>query len=489
MSKQEEYIRCYKDKTRIYFIENYLHTFDAMEGHEVPFKLFPRQKAYLEQEREELIAALPNNRYGGSRFTVKQIEAAIKKINKKIEDLAAKVKANKDAVIDFESLGIDRLYVDEAHLFKNMDIGTKMTNIAGIQANGSIKSMDMYIKTRYMDEIVPNKGIIFATGTPISNTMCELYTMQKYLQYNTLKKLNLLDFDSWAATFGEISTENELVPEGKGYQLKTRFSRFNNLPELMNIFKQCASIQMADTLDLDVPEFTYETITCEPNNFQKAMLEDIVERAQKVRNRQVLPKEDNMLKITNDGRALALDIRLMDETLPDEPDSKVNILVQNVFGIYKDTEANKSTQVIFCDLSTPKAKSKGFSIYNDIKDKLVNLGINSSEIAFIHDYETDKEKENLFKNVNAGSVRVILGSTSKLGAGTNMQKKLIALHHLDIPWKPSDIEQREGRIIRQGNENQHVKILPQSLYHVHVKKLMKLCYLQLKLKRLHVTIL
>lgn len=332
-----------------------------------------------------------------------------------------------------------------------------MRNVAGISQSEAQKSSDMFSKCQYIDEITGGKGVVFATGTPISNSMTELYTMMRYLQYDTLQKLKLGHFDAWASSFGEKSTAIELSPEGTGYRAKTRFSKFYNLPELINIFKESADIQTSDMLKLPVPNACYKDVVLKPSVIQKEMVKHLADRAEAVRNRLVEPNVDNMLKITNDGRKLALDQRLIDSLLPDDSDSKVNACVQNTYNIWKDTSKTKSTQLIFCDLSTPKGDGN-FNVYDDIKNKLISKGIPEKEISFIHDANTDIKKAELFSKVRKGSVRILMGSTAKMGAGTNVQNKLIALHHLDVPWKPSDIEQQEGRILRQGNENNEVEI-------------------------------
>ncbi|MDU5150189.1 MAG: helicase-related protein, partial [Anaerococcus prevotii] len=351
----------------------------------------------------------------------------------------------------------DKLFIDEAHNYKNLFLHTKMRNVAGIGQSEAFKSSDMYMKCRYMDEMTDGKGVVFATGTPISNSMTELDTMQRYLQYDDLKARGLEHFDAWASTFGETENTFELSPEGTGYRQKTRFSKFYNLPELMSMFKEVADIKTSDMLNLPVPEANFEVIKTKPTEEQKEILEAISERADAVRNNQVEPTEDNMLKITNDGKKLALDQRLINPLLPDDPNSKVNVCVKNIFSIWDKTKENSSTQLVFSDMSTPKGDGE-FNIYDDIRNKLVNMGIPKEEIAFIHEADTDKQKDELFSKVRRGEVRVLLGSTQKMGAGTNVQNKLIALHDLDVPWRPSDLEQRSGRIVRQGNENDKVNI-------------------------------
>lgn len=365
--------------------------------------------------------------------------------------------SRKDNVVTFEELGVDRLFVDESHAYKNLFLYTKMRNVAGIAQTEAQKSSDMFAKCQYMDELTGGKGVTFATGTPISNSMTELYTNMRYLQYSTLQKLGLGQFDSWASTFGETQTAVELAPEGTGYRAKTRFAKFFNLPELIALFKESADIQTPDMLKLPVPEADYENIVLKPSDYQKDMVASLAERAEDVRNRLVSPEQDNMLRITNDGRKLALDQRLIDEMLPDEAISKTNSCVEKAFEIWEQTKAEKSTQLIFCDLSTPKG-DKSFNVYDDIRRKLEEKGVPKNEIAFIHEANTELRKAELFSKVRNGDVRFLLGSTPKMGAGTNVQDKMIALHHLDVFWRPSDIEQQEGRILRQGNQNPRVKI-------------------------------
>jgi len=361
----------------------------------------------------------------------------------------------KDDVVTFEELGIDKLFVDEAHSFKNLYLFSKMRNVAGITTTDSQKSSDMLMKCRYMDEITNNKGIVFATGTPVSNSMAELYTMQRYLQYDELKKTHLQHFDSWASTFGETVTAIELNPEGNGYRSKTRFAKFYNLPELMNIVKQFMDIKTADVLNLPTPKAHYKTIKTKPTEEQKEILESFSERADKVRAKQVDSSVDNMLLITNDGKKMALDQRLINPLLPDDENSKVNTCVKNIFSIWDKYRDKKSTQLVFCDMSTPSSE---FNIYDDIKDKLKTMGVPEREIEFIHNAKNNREKDAIFDKVRKGEIRVLLGSTQKMGAGTNCQDKLIAIHDLDIPWRPADLEQRKGRIVRQGNENSDVHI-------------------------------
>ncbi len=391
----------------------------------------------------------------GERFTIKQMEKTRKTLETKLKRLNDQTR--KDDVVTFEQLGVDRLFVDESHNFKNLFLYTKMRNVAGIAQTDAQKSSDMFMKCRYMDELTGGKGITFATGTPVSNSMVELYTNMRYLQYDTLQKMNLGLFDSWAAIFGETVTAIELAPEGTGYRAKTRFARFFNLPELISMFKEVADIQTADMLHLPVPEAEYINEVLKPSEIQQEMVSSFAERAEAVRGGAVDPRTDNMLKITNDGRKCALDQRLINYMLPDEPDSKVNRCVENTFSVWQETMENRSAQLIFCDLSTPKNDGT-FNVYDDIRNKLVEKGIPLEEVAFIHEATTEAKKAELFAKVRSGQVRVLLGSTPKLGAGTNIQDRLIALHHLDCPWKPADLEQQEGRILRRGNQNQKVKI-------------------------------
>ena len=390
-------------------------------------------------------------------YTVEQkaLEEQIPEKESRLEKLKADEK--KDDVVTFEELGVDRLFVDEAHAFKNGFLATKMRNVAGIATSESQKSTDMFLKCRYMDELTGGRGVIFATGTPVSNSMTELYTMQRYLQYGTLEKMGLIHFDAWASTFGETVTAIELAPEGTGYRARTRFAKFFNLPELMNMFKEIADIKTSDQLKLPVPEAEYETVVLKPTEQQKEIVESLGERAEVVRSGGVDASVDNMLKITNDGRKLALDQRLVNELLPDNPESKISVCAEKSYEIWKDTAAQKSAQLIFCDLSTPKGDGS-FNVYDDLKQKLIAKGVPEKEIAFIHDANTEAKKTELFGKVKSGQVRFLIGSTAKMGAGTNVQDRLIALHHLDIGWKPSDLEQREGRIIRQGNHNKKVHI-------------------------------
>ena len=416
-----------------------------------------RKAEFIRKQIDELEMQLESMDNSDSRLTVKQLESKKKQLKTKLSNLLDAPK--RDDVVTFEELGADSLMVDEAHNFKNLMTVTKMHNIAGISTTESQKASDLFMKCQYLDEITGARGVTFATGTPISNSMTELYTMQRYLQQYTLERNGLANFDSWAATFGETVTAIELAPEGTGYRTKTRFARFFNLPELMAMFKECADIQTADMLKLPVPALVGgkpTNIQLKPSEIQKQMVTELGERADKIRNKMVKPYEDNMLKITNDGRKLALDQRLIDPDLPDDPDSKVNICVSKIFEIWEHTMPQRSAQLVFCDLSTPKAGV--FNVYDDMKAKLIERGIPETEIAFIHEANTDARKTELFGKVRSGAVRVLMGSTAKMGAGTNVQKRLIALHHLDVPWRPSDIEQREGRILRQGNENKEVYV-------------------------------
>ncbi|MGJ0683421.1 DEAD/DEAH box helicase family protein [Flavonifractor plautii] len=431
-----------------------------------------RQRYLLEQQRSEVlngIAELKANH--GERFSIKQMERTKKSIDAKLAKLNDQ--SRKDDVVTFEELGIDRIFVDEAHYYKNLAAFSKMRNVGGISQTEAQKSSDLYMKCRYLDELTGGRGVVFATGTPISNTMVEMYTMQKYLQYHVLEEHGLLNFDAWASTFGETVTAIELAPEGTGYRAKTRFSRFYNLPELMSMFKEVADIQTADMLNLPVPKANYRNIVLKPSEQQEEMVAALGERAEKVRNRMVDSTEDNMLLITNDGRKLALDQRLLNPLLPDSDTSKINACAGDVFDIWQRTADQRSAQMVFCDLSTPGKnrpiemvpnEQGGYemaefqNVYDDLRNKLIARGIPAEEIAYIHSANTETQKKELFGKVRSGQVRVLIGSTQKMGAGTNVQKKLVALHHLDCPWRPSDLQQREGRIIRQGNENNEVDI-------------------------------
>ena len=413
-----------------------------------------RQEYELQRQIDEILDFIAEYKYDrDQKFTVKQLKKTQKNLEAKLKKLNDDYK--KDDVVTFEELGVDKLFIDEAHSFKNLYLYTKMRNVAGITTTDSQKSSDMLMKCRYMDEITNGKGLVFATGTPVSNSMAELYTMQRYLQYDELKKMHLQHFDSWASTFGETVTAIELNPEGNGYRSKTRFSKFYNIPELMNMVKQFMDIKTADMLNLPTPTPHYETVKTKPTEEQKEILESFSKRADKVRNKQVDSSVDNMLLITNDGKKMALDQRLINPLLPDDENSKVNTCVSNVFSIWDKYRDKKSAQLIFCDMSTP---SNEFNIYDDIKEKLIKMGVPENEIEFIHNAKNNKEKDAIFDKVRNGEIRVLLGSTQKMGAGTNAQDKLIAIHDLDIPWRPADLEQRKGRIVRQGNENDDVHI-------------------------------
>lgn len=433
-------------------------SFDAVIIGHSQFEKIPiskeRQEYELQGQIDEIIDYIDEyKRERDQRFTVKQLEKTKKKLETKLEKLNADYK--KDDVVTFEELGVDKLFVDEAHAYKNLYLFSKMRNVAGITSTDSQKSSDMLMKCRYMDEITNNKGLVFATGTPVSNSMAELYTMQRYLQYDELKKMKLQHFDSWASTFGETITAIELNPEGNGYRSKTRFAKFYNLPELMNTVKGFMDIKTADVLNLPTPIAHYETIKTKPTEEQKEILETFSERADKVRDKQVDSSVDNMLLITNDGKKMALDQRLINPLLPDDPNSKVNTCIKNVFSIWDKYKDKKSAQLIFCDMSTP---SSDFNIYDDIKTKLIDMGVPENEIEFIHKAKNNMEKDAIFDKVRKGEIRVLIGSTQKMGAGTNAQDKLIAIHDLDIPWRPADLSQRAGRIVRQGNENKEVHI-------------------------------
>ena len=415
-----------------------------------------RQAAMIERQIDEIETAIAMAKAdNGERYTIKQMEKSRKALQTRLEKLNDT--SRKDNVVTFEQLGVDRLFVDESHNYKNLFLYTKMRNVAGIAQTEAQKSSDMFAKCQYLDEITGGKGVTFATGTPISNSMTELYTNMRYLQYGTLQKLGLGHFDSWASSFGETQTAIELAPEGTGYRAKTRFAKFFNLPELISLFKESADIQTPDMLKLPVPEAEYENVVLKPSEYQQDMVASLAERAEAVRDRKVDAAVDNMLKITNDGRKLALDQRLINDMLPDDENSKASTCVRKAFEIWEQTKEQKSTQLIFCDLSTPKGDGT-FNVYDDIKNKLIGKGVPPEEIAFIHNANTETRKAELFAKVRSGQVRFLLGSTQKMGAGTNVQDRLIALHHLDVPWRPSDIEQQEGRILRQGNMNPKVKI-------------------------------
>lgn len=423
-----------------------------------------RQERLLNEQINDIIegvAALKAEQ--GDNFQIKQMEKTRKSLEAKLEKLTqAPVR---DDVVNFEELGIDKLIIDEAHMFKNLFISTKMSNISGISTNDNVqKTMDLYLKTQYLDEITGGKGTIFATGTPVSNSISEIYSMMKYLQNDLLEETGLKHFDMWAANFAETVTESQLSPEGNSYQMKTRFAKFNNMPELMALFKECADIKTTDQLGLKIPECEMHTVVAQPSDIQKHLISDLSERAKRIRLRQVKPTEDNMPMITNDGRKIGLDVRLMNPDLPDDENSKLNICINNVYNIWERTAEQKSTQVIFCDLGVPqsstdeKKNGKKFSVYDDIKEKLIQKGVPAEEIAFIHSAKTEEAKDKLFAKVRKGEIRVLIGSTQKMGAGTNIQDKLIASHDLDAPWKPSDMEQRRGRMVRQGNENEKVDL-------------------------------
>ena len=447
-----------------------------------------RQERLLREQIAEVtegIAELRESR--AERFTIKSMERTKKGLEAKLKKLMES--GRKDDIVTFEELGVDRLYVDEAHNFKNLFLYTKMRNVAGLSATDAQKSSDMLLKCRYIDEMTGGKGVVFATGTPVSNSMTELYTMMRYLQHDTLKKTGLAHFDCWASTFGETTTAIELAPEGTGYRARTRFAKFFNLPELMTLFKEVADIKTSDQLHLPVPEAVYHNVVAQPTEIQQAMVQELSERAARVHSGSVDASVDNMLKITTDGRKLGLDQRIINPDLPDDPSSKVNLCVDNIFRIWQDGQADRLTQLVFCDLSTPKtgapaaraAKTVGgnldspelhavadavkedapepeFTVYDDIREKLVRMGVPREQIAFIHEANTEARKKDLFAKVRSGQVRVLMGSTFKMGAGMNVQDRLIALHDLDAPWRPGDLEQRSGRIIRQGNQNKQVHI-------------------------------
>ena len=411
-----------------------------------------RQRIILEQQIDEItdgIRELKENR--GENFSIKQLEKSRKSLKVKLQKLNDQ--SRKDDVVTFEELGVDRLFIDESHYYKNLYLYTKMRNVGGIAQTEAQKSSDLFMKCRYLDEITGGRGTVFATGTPISNSMVELYTIQRYLQYETLVENGLQHFDSWASTFGETVTAYELKPEGTGYRTKTRFAKFYNLPELMAMFKEVADIKTADTLNLPTPTPHYHNVAVKPSDFQKAMVAELGERAEKVRNNQVDASVDNMLKITNDGRKLALDQRVINPLLPDFEGSKINACIDNIFTIWQENVDKKSAQLVFCDLSTPKPDAE-FSVYTDIRRKLIERGVPESEISFIHGAKTEVQKQELFKKVRKGEVRVLLGSTQKMGAGTNVQNKLIALHDIDCPWRPSDV----GRILRTFKIKKNVEV-------------------------------
>ena len=430
---------------------------------------FERQERIIQDEIREIMIGIQRLKYqGGENFSIKQMVKAQRRLEKRLADLSARYK--KDSVVTFEQLGVDRMFVDESDFYKNLFLTTKMRNVAGLSTTDAQKSSDMFAKCRYLDEITGGRGVIFATGTPISNSMTEMFTIHRYLQYDRLQEMGMGHFDCWASRFGETSTVLELAPEGTGYRPRTRFAKFFNLPELMNFFKEVADVKTAEQLHLPTPEVEYHTIASKPTKHQKTMVQELSERASKVHGGTVDPRVDNMLKITSDGRKLGLDQRIIDPLLPDEPGTKVNRCVENILHIWQEGEAGKLTQIVFCDISTPQAKpskkkkglaqdtEKPFTIYDDIKQKLIAAGMPPEQIAFIHDADTDQKKKALFSKVNAGQVRVIIGSTAKMGAGTNIQKRLIALHELDCPWRPRDLIQRKGRIERRGNDNKKVHV-------------------------------
>ena len=415
-----------------------------------------RQRQLIQDQIEEITMGIAEaKRMSAERFTIKQMEKTKRSLKLKLDKLNDQ--SRKDDVVTFEELGIDRMFIDEAHNYKNLFLHTKMRNVSGLSQTEAQKSSDMFMKCRYLDELTGNRGTVFATGTPVSNSMTEMYTMQRYLQYDALREKGLQHFDAWTSTFGETITAIELAPEGTGYRAKTRFARFYNLPELISMFRQTADIQTSDMLKLPVPEAEYHNEVIKPSQFQRDMVASFADRAEKVRNGMVNPSVDNMLKITNDGRKLALDQRLADDSLPDETSGKVAACVRNIHSVWERSKAERSTQLVFCDLSIPKDDGS-FNVYDDVKAKLIALGVPEGEIVYIHDANTEAQKAALFANVRSGKVRILLGSTPKMGAGTNVQTRLIAEHHLDIPWRPSDIEQREGRILRQGNTNPKVEI-------------------------------
>ena len=415
-----------------------------------------RQERQLREQIDEIEGALAELKYQrGENFSIKQMEKTRKSLQARLDKLLSNDR--KDDVVTFEQLGVDRLFVDESHAFKNLFLYTKMRNVAGLSTSEAQKSSDMFMKCRYLDELTGGRGVIFATGTPVSNSMTELYTVMRYLQYGTLQKKNLTHFDCWASTFGETTTAIELAPEGTGYRARTRFAKFFNLPELMNMFKEVADIKTSDQLHLPVPDAHFETVVVKPSEHQKEMVSQLSERASAVHSGAVDPSVDNMLRITSDGRKLGLDQRLMNPLLPDDSDSKLNACVNNVLRIWKDGKADRLTQLLFCDLSTPK-NDGSFNVYDDIKSKLITAGVPEKEIAFIHSADTEAKKKELFAKVRSGQVRILMGSTQKMGAGTNVQDRLIALHHLDVGWRPSDMTQRNGRIIRQGNRNKQVQV-------------------------------
>ena len=417
---------------------------------------FERQERIIQEQIYETLAAINELKvHAGENFSIKQMEKTRKTLETKLEKLRSDER--KDDVITFEQLGVDRLFVDESHAFKNLFLTTKMRNVAGLSTSEAQKSSDMFGKCRYLDEITGGRGVVFATGTPVSNSMTELYTVMRYLQYSTLQQKKLTHFDCWASTFGETTTAIELAPEGTGYRARTRFAKFFNLPELMSMFKEVADIKTADQLHLPVPEAKFETVVAKPSDLQKEMVQELSKRAAEIHSGTVDASVDNMLCVTNDGRKIGLDVRLMNPMLPDDPNSKLNVCVQNVLKIWEEGKDQKLTQLLFCDLSTPK-NDGNFNVYDDIRKKLISAGVPENEIEFIHNADTEAKKAALFSKVRSGDVRVLIGSTAKMGAGTNVQSRLVAVHHLDVGWKPSDMTQRNGRIIRQGNMNKEVKV-------------------------------
>ena len=417
---------------------------------------FERQERIIQEQIYETLAAINELKvHAGENFSIKQMEKTRKTLETKLEKLRSDER--KDDVITFEQLGVDRLFVDESHFYKNLFLTTKMRNVAGLSTSEAQKSSDMFGKCRYLDEITGGRGVVFATGTPVSNSMTELYTVMRYLQYSTLQQKKLTHFDCWASTFGETTTAIELAPEGTGYRARTRFAKFFNLPELMSMFKEVADIKTADQLHLPVPEAKFETVVAKPSDLQKEMVQELSKRAAEIHSGTVDASVDNMLCVTNDGRKIGLDVRLMNPMLPDDPNSKLNVCVQNVLKIWEEGKDQKLTQLLFCDLSTPK-NDGNFNVYDDIRKKLIAAGVPENEIEFIHNADTEAKKAALFSKVRSGDVRVLLGSTAKMGAGTNVQSRLVAVHHLDVGWKPSDMTQRNGRIIRQGNMNKEVKV-------------------------------
>ena len=417
---------------------------------------FERQERIIQEQIDETLAAINELKaHAGENFSIKQMEKTRKTLETKLEKLRSDER--KDDVVTFEQLGVDRLFVDESHAFKNLFVTTKMRNVAGLSTSEAQKSSDMFGKCRYLDEITGGRGVVFATGTPVSNSMTELYTVMRYLQYSTLQQKKLTHFDCWASTFGETTTAIELAPEGTGYRARTRFAKFFNLPELMSMFKEVADIKTSDQLHLPVPEAKFETVVAKPSEIQKEMVQELSKRAARIHSGTVDASEDNMLCVTNDGRKIGLDVRLMNPMLPDDPNSKLNVCVQNVLKIWEEGKDQKLTQLLFCDLSTPK-NDGNFNVYDDIRKKLIAVGVPETEIEFIHNADTEAKKAALFSKVRSGDVRILLGSTAKMGAGTNVQSRLVAVHHLDVGWKPSDMTQRNGRIIRQGNMNKEVKV-------------------------------